>query len=254
MESSYNAINRNEIPGYKEFSELFKEEYEKLTLEGVVKGEFPSPKLLKLAKELVPLLAARESDYDTSAADGAVENQAIPTGQHLNECMDLPGAIYVSPYKRTRQTLEGLLEGWPELKESKIVEDDRIREQEYGKSIIYNDKRLYFVFNPEYAVLHKFSTGYEYKHEGGESLLDVRSRLRDFVAMIIREHGGTPEDILIVTHNLAIMALRANLERWTREEFLDKNANDRPPNCSLTKYKAADTGRLELEHENLVLY
>lgn len=162
------------------------------------------------------------------------------------------------------------MEGWPELRGVKVLEDDRIREQEHGKRIVYADKRLYFVFNPEYALLSKMSTDYEYRHEGGESLLDVRGRLRDFVGMLIREHGGLYEPVIppgnpmLVTHHLAIMGMRANLERWDRERFLHENEKNRPPNCSVTTYSRMDTeshrslqgraGRMILAHENLILY
>ena len=266
VRSAYNDLNKEKIPGYREFSDLFDKEYESLDLKTVVSGKFPSEQLRKLAISVASALESKTSDYDTDIAEGA-EEQAIITGSQLHNYIEKPSTIYVSPYKRTRRTLEGLIKGWPELAKANIVEDDRIREQEHGKRVAYTDWRLYFVFNPDQALLNKKSTKYEYKHDQGESLLDVRGRMRGFTSTLIREHGGgerEPEDVMLVTHHLLIMAMRANIERWTREEFLDKNENDRPPNCSVTTWEGVPTssdrspqgreGRLVLKHKNLVLY
>ena len=225
VESAYNEIDKNEIKGYKAFSDQFDEEYEALNLEVISNKKFPSSSLLEKAKKLIPELAAQHSDYDTEIANGAQE-QATITGRKLPNRIPLPNVVYVSPYKRTRLTLEGLQEGWPALAKVKVLEDDRIREQEYGKQTIYTDWRLYFVFNPEQALLRKCSTEYEYKHEQGESILNVRDRMRYFLSMLIREHGGEKkeaEHVMLITHHLAIMAMRANIERWSREVFLEKN-------------------------------
>ncbi len=133
---------------------------------------------------------------------------------------------------------------------------------------IYNDLRLYFVFNPQRALNYKLSTPYEYRHEGGENIPDLQNRIRNFIAMLIREHGGLdgqkPEDILLITHHRIIMTLRANIEHWTREQFLENEKTKRPPNCGITTYQSAETGpersrhgrqgRLVLKHENLTLY
>lgn len=271
VKSAYNALERDEILGYKEFSELFDKEYQELTLVKILEGSFPSPQLKALAIQVAPELQAHKSDYDTEIAEGAIET-AVKTGQALPGLIDLPNMIYVSPYNRTRKTLQGLIEGWPELGAVKQHEDDRIREQEHGVRTAYTDWRLYLVCNPQYALRNKLETKYEYKHEGGESLLNVRARLRDFIAMLIREHGGIsiagtpqkPERILMVTHHLAIMALRSNLERWSREDFIQNNENDRPPNCSVTVYHGVNNtrmtspqgrfGRLTLAHKHRILY
>jgi len=266
VRSAYNDLNKEEIEGYKEFAELFDREYEALDLKAVVDGKFPSEELRRRAIELSPALESQASDYDTDIAKGA-EEQAIVTGEKLLENIEQPDVIYVSPYKRTRRTLEGLIKGCPQLAEVKTIEEDRIREQEHGKRVAYTDWRLYFVFNPDQALLNKKSTRYEYKHDQGESLLNVRDRMRSFTSTLIREHGGQkkePENVLLITHHLLIMAMRANIERWTREEFLEKNENDRPPNCSVTTWQGVPTssdrspqgreGRLMIKHKNLVLY
>jgi phosphohistidine phosphatase SixA len=40
--------------------------------------------------------------------------------------MEVPDAVYVSPYLRTRQTFEAMMEAWPQLSSAKMTTDDSI--------------------------------------------------------------------------------------------------------------------------------
>jgi broad specificity phosphatase PhoE len=278
-ETEYNLHKTEKVEGYEEFRELFEEEHGKLTATSYARGEFPSAKLKEMAIGILDKYTPDYGDYSTRLTDWGFE-QARQTGEKLHTKVPLPKTIYVSPYVRTKQTLEGIQEGWPELKKVRVLEDDRIREREHGRAAIYGDWRIMDVFNPQQALLYKLSSQYEFRQEGGESLLDVRKRTRDFVGMVIREHGGlvhtpkdvltnyvenyskggvlskvlnkleikpdtVPEDILVVTHSLTILALKANFERWTKEKFLDEHKNKFPLNCGVTIYrgKKSDPGR-----------
>ncbi len=278
-ESAYNARDRESITGFKEFTELFNDEYESLTKAQFMSGRFPSSELIDLANKINVSCHPEYSDYDTDLTHRGF-NQSVVTGTKLKGVVPFPNRIYVSPYKRTRRTLEGLIQGWPELGNVRVSEDDRIREQEHGKRNIYADWRIYMTFNPEYAILYKLSTGYEYKHEGGESLLEVKERVRSFMAMLIRKHGGapetltdkvielfqdtrikklmkalhvepdtSPEDVMLVTHHLAILALRSNIEKWNRKRYLWENENNRPVNCGVSIYRGIPAPRRARRHE-----
>lgn len=269
-ESEFNAKKKKVIPGMKEFRARFDEEFEKLDAYAVYSGNFPSPELKAMALKLLPLVAPDYSDYNTKLTEVGHE-QAFQTGGKLSEYIKKPDVIYVSPYLRTRQTLNGLIKGWPELGKVKTYEDDRIREQEHGRRTAIGNAQIYFVLHPEDALLHKISTRYEYRHSGGESLLDVRGRTRSIIDTVIREHGGltktnkevVPENALMVTHHLVILSARANLERWDRERFIEADNSEPPVNCGVTIYKgipapegatAKNLGRLELSQYNLKLY
>lgn len=302
-ESRYNAQDRESVSGYSEFVEQYQKEFETLTPAMLASGKFPSKTLIKLAMKFQTNVeekskyVIRTSDYDTPLTEFG-NYQSETTGRGLSSLIRVPSKIYVSPYLRTRQTLEGITRGWPELGKVPLMVDERIREQEHGVRAIYADQRVYSVFNPQYALLRKLSTEYEYRHEGGESLLDVRQRIRGFVVTVIREHGGlpgtlkdhlidlvqsryrvagkvfdtlgisadtTPEGVLLVTHHLTILAMRANFERWDRDKFIGANKlENRPKNASITVYRSTKTGkhryrqgkgvRLNLEHNGITLY
>lgn len=269
-ESRYNAKEKQEIPGFKEFLELFNEEFAALTSAHLVQGTFPSPELLKMAQDVQVAFGDQESDFDTPLTDEGWR-QSRETGMYLPVLISKPDVIYYSPYVRAEQTLDGLLEGWPELKEVPRERDDRLREQEHGKRIIYGDPRIYCVFNPEYALLYKMSSLYEYRHEGGESLLDVRQRTHQFREDAILFHGrsqrfGLMRDVLrqlrgrprgnvfCVTHHRTTFAIRSELEDWDRGRFLHEDEHNRPPNCGITVYRGTESGGFELQEENVTLY
>ena len=275
-QSLYNMGKPEDHPDkYPEFVPLAKkynEEFAQLDAEKVATGVFPSKELRDLALRLVPKIAPKYNDFDTPLSDEGMR-QAIVTGKGLPKVVPLPSVVYVSPYLRTRRTLEGLIEGWPELADVKLVEDDRVREHEHGKKPLYNVPEIFFTLNPQEALMKKLSTEYEHKYDGGESILDVRQRTRSFIEMLIREHGGSietfkdlfiektagsnlgdlmaklgvtadtkPEDVMILTHNFTILSMRANLERWTREDFLRNKKSQKPVNCGVTIYRGQKNG------------
>lgn len=272
-ESAFNKskTERKENPAYQKFAELFDQEYAAISFAKVIRKEFPSAELLAMTMELVDTLEAPDySDYDTPLSDQG-KLQAFKTGQYLDDNITLPDAVYVSPFLRTRQTLEQIQEGWRRLKDVKTIEDDRLREQEHGVKTMFPDGKIYLVMNPQQALLRKFGTDYDYREEGGESMLDVRDRVRGFINTLIREHGGledgivtTPENVLMVSHHLTIMATRANLERWDRAKFLDEDKHNHPINCGITIYKGypqgspeagnSKQGKLCLDKYNVKLY
>lgn len=228
------------------------------------------PSFNKGKMELSETLTAPDySDYDTPLSEVGME-QALTTGKNLSGKIKLPQAVYVSPFLRTKQTLGQIQEGWPELKDVKTIEEDRLREQEHGVKTMYPDGKIYLVMNPQQALLRKFGTDYDYREEGGESMMDVRDRTRVLLNTLIREHGGlegivtTPEDVLLVSHHLTIMATRANLERWDRTKFLYEDKHNHPINCGVTIYKGfpagseqagkSKHGKLMLDEYNVKLY
>lgn len=272
-ESAFNKgqTERKENPAYQKFSKLFDQEYEAITFVKVAKKEFPSAELLEMTMELIDTLnAPNYSDYDAPLSANGLE-QALTTGRNLSKKIKLPDAVYVSPFLRTRQTLARIQEGWPELQGVKVIEEDRLREQEHGVKTMFPDGKIYLVLNPQQALLRKFGTDYDYREEGGENMLDVRDRVRGLINTLIREHGGgldgvptEPEDVFCVSHHLTIMAARANLERWDRAKFLAEDKHNHPINCGVSIYKGypkgapeagnAKHGRLILEEYNVKLY
>jgi probable phosphoglycerate mutase len=211
--------------------------------------------LLTLARRVWKTISVPFGEYDTPLTQEGF-SQAVRTGERLHELIEVPDIVYVSPYIRTMQTLEGLTASWPALKGRPTVPEERIREQEHGLSAVYSDWRVYFVFNPLQGLLYKVQGDYEYRFLNGENKPDVRDRSRGFLSTLIREHAE--RKVLVISHHLTLLSFRANLERWGREEFIETDHNDKPINCGVTIYKGnpqqGKNGRLSLEIYNKRLY
>lgn len=243
-ESAYNILRPQ-----KEKDEVylrFKEEYEK---------DHRSPTTIRLAQEMQRKYSLGVGDYETPLTPNG-QRQALITGQNLSKVIEKPDVIMVSPYFRTMETLARLAEGWPALKNVPQFPDERIREQEHGLSLLYNDWRIFHVFHPEQKKLYDLLGSYWYQFPQGESVAEVRERCRDEVSMLIREFAN--QHVLLITHHLTILSFRANLERLSPEQFIDLDREFKPKNCGMTQYccddKVGTAGRLELKFYNKVLY
>lgn len=198
-------------------------------------------------------------DYDTPlTVEG--ERQSVVTGRNLIDLTPQPDVIIYSPYLRTQQTLAKIREGAElsgrSLNEVPRIEDDRIREQGHGLSLLYNDWRFFHVKHPEQAELRKIQGPYWYQFPQGESVSMVRDRVRSMIGTLIREYAG--KHVLMITHHLAILSIRANLERLTPDEFIRLDQEETPVNCGVTMYlghqQLGKDGKLIMDRYNQRLY
>ena len=209
----------------------------------------------RLALEIKEKYALSCSDFDTPLTENG-RNQARATGRRLHELIPLPNVVFYSPYLRTCDTLAEICNEWPELKAVKTIAEDRIREQEHGLTVLYNDWRVFNVLHPEQKELRDLLGTYWYQYPQGESVSEVRDRTRAMITTLIRECAMM--HVLLVTHHLTILSWRANLERLSSAEFIRLDENEKPVNCGITHYlgnpAVGKDGRLELKFYNTKLY
>ena len=243
--SAYNALRdlKELDPDYREFKQLFDQH-----------GPH-HPRVRYLAEKVKDRVRLDVGDWNTPLHDGA-GCDAKTVGARLAESHPLPDVIYASPYLRTVDTLKWLKEGWPALHDVPTFEDDRIREQEHGIAVLYNDWRLFHVFHPEQHDLFALDGSYRYRYPQGENTYDVRQRGRDFITMLGREYAG--QVVLVISHHLTILGIRANRERWSAKQFIKEDSDNKPINCGVTIYRGmpdqGKDGRLVLQDYNLKLY
>lgn len=251
-ESAFNILKakKKESKEYSKFITLFSKEYEHAK-----KLDWPSKKLIGLANKIWQGNDLAYSDYKTPLTEDGVA-QSQKAGAYLKKLIPKPDVIYFSPHLRTRETLKGLVHGWPELANVKRVSEERIREQEHGLQSLFSDWRVFCVLNPAQALLFKREGDYFYRHLNGENKADVRGRIKSFISTLIRENAG--ENVLVISHHLALLAVRANLERWLPEEFMRVDKEEKPVNCGVTIYQADSkqgrSGKLVLKTYNKQLY
>lgn len=251
-ESQYNALRKRKEadPAYQDFKKAYE-------------ADFRSDLVFHMAAIARENYFLKVSDYETPLTQLG-EWQAEETGRMLVAASKIPtpDVVFYSPYKRTKQTLDLLSLHWEALRDedlSKIIQwnpDDRIREQEHGLALLYNDWRVFHVLHPEQKELHDLLGPYWYQYPQGESASQVRDRARLFTNMLIREWAG--KHVLVITHHLTILSFRANYERLTPEEFVRLDKEMKPVNCGVTIYrgdpKRGKDGRLVLDTYNQKFY
>jgi broad specificity phosphatase PhoE len=213
-----------------------------------------SPLTRAMAQEMWDIYQLGMGDHDTPLAHDGVQAKAV--GEKLQDALELPDVIYVSPYLRTKETLRKLIEGWPELATVKVVEDERIREQEHGLAILYNDWKIFYSMYPDQKKLFDLEGDYWYRWPQGENVPDVRLRIRSWFDTIVRDYAD--KKVLVVTHHLTILSLRAALERMSAEQFIAQNESEKPINAGVTLYrgdpKLGKDGKLVLDYYNKKFY
>jgi broad specificity phosphatase PhoE len=180
----------------------------------------------------IKLVRHAESDANVgrvSALD--VGDHAIPLSEHgraqaaaAGEAMGrafLDGALlYRSPYRRTRETLERILEGAGVIAHDRIYEDPRLREVEHGYASVEAQEEL-----------RKTHGWFYYRFQGGESPADCYDRTSSFLESLMRQiERKRAERVLIVTHGLTLRCFVMRFLHLSVEDF-DSLAN--PHNCDV---------------------
>ncbi len=243
-ESEFNSQKklRDESHIYK----AFKDAYEK---------DPDSDTTVSLAKEVVGYFPVLTGDHQFTLSVQSMYDAEL-MAKNLKVQLDPPNIIFVSPYQRTYQTLEIMQESWPELKNLPTKEEERIRERDHGLALMYGDWKVFSALNPEQRALRELQGEYWYRYPQGENIPDVRERIRSWMSTLSRDYSG--QSVLAITHHLAILSLRANIERLSASEVIRLDHNEKPINCGVTVYKGDSNqgrnGRLILDRYNARLH
>lgn len=169
--------------------------------------------------------------------------QAQQAGVQLKQLLKENDSIlfYTSPYKRTRQTLDGLVDGIKDTGVSyKIHEEPRMREQDFG-NFQSSAEEMEVIWKERAHYGHFF-----YRIPHGESAADVYDRCAGFNETLFRQFQSEkfPSVLVLVTHGIWARVFLMKWFRWTYEEFESfKNI----PHCQfLLMEKNPDTERYKL--------
>jgi broad specificity phosphatase PhoE len=142
---------------------------------------------------------------------------------------------YVSPYVRAKETA-GLL-GLPDA-EWRV--DPRLRERDWGDigSLPRSEFKEQY---PQNAFLKEVDSLY-WRPPGGESIQDVRMRVRNMFDTLHRETAG--QKVIIVTHGEFMWATRAELEYMSDEDWVeaDNNKDNKIHNAQVIHYSKNGPG------------
>ena len=136
--------------------------------------------------------------------------------------------VYSSPYLRTLETKDSLLEGMGRLPVFDY-QDPSLREQEYGN-----------MPTPEASAanreLRERCGNFFYRFPEGESCADVYDRMCSFLESLFRqfERPDSPENIIIVSHGTAVKCFLMRWHHWTVDKF---ESLPNMGNCEITGIK-----------------
>lgn len=189
-----------------------------------------------------PLELASLRDADVRLTELG-EAQARATGPYLAERFGLFDHCYVSPWARTRQTFERLLEGYPDDQRAlllrRVTYEERLREHEPG-ALLWVAPAEVAARYPDEAHRRAVEGEYYYRPLGGESWADVSQRLAAVLGVLYRDHpGGT---LLIVAHSTVILCFRKLLQGLGEDEIMAVRKTGNPRNASISVFTHADVG------------
>ena len=172
------------------------------------------------------------------------QRQARAVGQWFGNLTkeEQPTVVLSSPYLRTRETAEFLLDASGiDAKDLVVLTDERLREKEFGVFDRLTKQGVKERHPEQYEIRNAIGKFY-HRPPGGESWCDVILRLRSVVDTLTLEYRR--ERVLIVTHEVVISCFRYLLERMTEEEILAIDRSSDVANCSITSYEFdQDSGR-----------
>jgi broad specificity phosphatase PhoE len=148
--------------------------------------------------------------------------QAREAGRRIGHAFLDRALIYASPYRRTRETLAGVLEGagTTSAELGRVYEDPRLREVEHGYEDVATQNEL--------RQRHGW---FYYRFRGGESPADCFDRASTFLDSMMRQvERKQSERVLVVTHGLFIRCFVMRFLHLSVEDF-DGLAN--PRNCDV---------------------
>lgn len=163
-------------------------------------------------------------------------SQAAATGVALRRELGAFDYAYYSGYRRTRETLEGLLTACTEKERARINVRHHLflreRDTGYTYDMTTAEATSTFPWLQDYFDTYGSLFG---RPPGGESMADVAKRAYLFLSMLFRERAGAR--VLVVTHGGTLRMFRMLLERWTWEEAEDRFSTESIPQCSVTTYR-----------------
>lgn len=193
------------------------------------------------------------ADHDIPLTERGHE-QAHQTGLALAELFGPFDYAYHSGYRRTIETMNGLLAAFPDdvRAQIRVRQNDFIRERDPGYTYDMTTAEAEAAF-PWLKEYWQTFGGFMGRPPGGESLEDVSVRVYHFLNMLFRDRPG--QNILVVTHGGTKRGFRFRLEHWDYARATKWPAGQSPKNCGVTVYEyspAAD--RLVLVEYNAVHY
>jgi len=139
-------------------------------------------------------------------------------------------AIYSSDLKRARHTCKVALSKNKSLDKTKIIYDERLKERHAGAYQGRSGKDMHK------AIVKSGKTHIDFKPKGGESMLDLYVRSKNFLDEIIKKHKNG--NILIVSHGGVITSMLLYVAKDSHDNYRKYHPNNAAISIISVKNKA----------------
>ena len=230
-DSGYTAFKRGlEVhPIYQEFLS----EYE----QWIISKRSASEILKKLAKSVMKDCILPYSDHETPLTDKGWR-EAMALGQAMPKEHEMPDVVYSSPHLRVRETVWGFGREYPRLLNLPNIFDQRLRGQEQGLVTLYNDWRLFTVFNRDQALLREKEGKFYYRYPNGENIPDIWLRIGQWCKHELPAFAG--KRVWVFTHHKTILGFTAMMAKMGAPRYLELDQTSEPPTCSIARFEGRD--------------
>jgi broad specificity phosphatase PhoE len=150
-----------------------------------------------------------------------------------------PDVVLSSPYVRAARTADVVTTRLG----MDVTLDERLRERDLGILDGFTGVGIRETY-PEEARRRERLGKFYYRPPGGESWTDVALRVRHVLVDLSTAQQG--RRVWVFTHQAVIMAFRLALEGLDEQRVLELDRNEPLGNCSLTRYRRGEDGRLQL--------
>ncbi|KAK9383006.1 histidine phosphatase superfamily [Kockiozyma suomiensis] len=180
----------------------------------------------------VPLTAR---GHEQARAAGARLRKTLQPGENV--------LIYTSPYRRTRETTQGIVSQLDGV-EYRVYEEPRLREQDFG-NFQFDEGEMTKIWKERARYGHFF-----YRIPNGESAADVYDRCAGFNETLFRQFSSDKfaKVLVLVTHGLMSRVFLMKWYRWTVERFESlRNVGY----CEFVTMERQDSGKYILQNKML---
>jgi broad specificity phosphatase PhoE len=202
----------------------------------------------------IPKVVTEIPDHLTPLTDEG-EQQAATTGQGLQGEFGRFDVVFHSPWLRTTQTAELLLQAFPEPRPP-LRRNLYLLEQSFGRldpalwpHQLEHYEASFHQFEQQRSIVGRFYC----RPPDGESWADVCMRTHHFLGVVFRPewHG---KRVLVVTHAVPQQSFRYHLEHPTEEELVEEYEAARNLNCGAGAYSWSPDQGWQLLFWNKVYY
>lgn len=201
-------------------------------------------------------------DHKTPLSE-AGKKQAVITGEALAKQFGEFDTVYYSPWRRTKDTGQIILEQFSTCARKRMQErffgNLFIIEQSFGDLDIgisnpQDLRKAYDEFYRKRRMIGKFYT----PTPNGESWWHVCMRTHDFLEILFRPNRNG-QKILIITHGVTMQTFRYHLERIDEDTLVESYQKDKCRNCGVSWYewdgrRTDSSGQYILRFWNKIFY